>query len=235
VKSLVIACLVVSAALAAPRRPAAAPTQDPGVSATSPPDSTMTPTEAPAPATAPTTTTPPAAAPATAPPATAPPPTTPPPPQQTAPAKSTSASKGAFSKGTNRASFTVGWGRSFGDDYLLLGLGIGRFLRNGLEISLDYQAWVGSDPGVQKLSPSVLYVMTKAPRITPYAGAFYTRTFIQDYDDLSSIGGRAGVFKGAGRTAVGAGIVYEDYLSCDDSIYGGCSDVYPEVFVSTSF
>jgi hypothetical protein len=191
----VIAGLIVSALLAHPGRPTAAPNQDPGAPTPVPPDSTVAP----------------------------------------APAKSAPATKSAFSKGTNRASFTAGWGRSFGDDYLLLGLGIGRFLKNGLEIGLDYQAWIGSDPGVQKLSPSVLYVVTKAPRITPYLGAFYTRTFIQDYDDLSSIGGRAGVFKGSGRTAVGAGVVYEDYLNCSGSVYGDCSDVYPEVFISAAF
>jgi len=130
---------------------------------------------------------------------------------------------------------TAGWGRSFGDDYLLVGVGAGRFIKTGLELALNFEAWIGSDPGVTKLTPQINYVVTRARVAQPYVGAFYTRSFIQDFDDLSSVGARAGVFRGKGRASYGVGGVWENYLDCDESLYGDCSTFYPEVFVSTSF
>lgn len=219
--------------------------------ATPPPatDSTAAPAATPAPAATAAPEAAPAAQAAPPPAQTAPPPAqapaaqTAPPPAQTAPAQTAPAAQsqqtykpsGPFDRGRTRASFTAGWGRSFGDDYLLLGVGLGRFIKTGLELGLSYEAWVGSDPGVSKLSPEINYVLTRAPRVTPYVGAFFTRAFISDYDDLSSIGGRAGIYRGRGRTSYGVGAVYENYLDCDESVYGDCSTVYPEVFVSASF
>jgi len=180
---------------------------------------------------------PPAAAPATQAPATqtAPPPT---PTEMTQPAQkpttSISASNNgvAFSRGTNQVRFTAGWGRSFGDDYLMLGIGAARYIKNGLALGLHLETWLGSDPGITKLTPEITKVLTNVPRIKPYIGGFYTRNFIKDQNDLSSIGGRAGAYKGAGRASVGGGVVYEKYLNCD---FSDCSTVYPEVFASTSF
>jgi hypothetical protein len=77
--------------------------------------------------------------------------------------------------------------------------------------------------------------MTKARAAKPYVGAFYTRNFIENADDLDSVGARAGIYRGRGRASYGFGAVWENYLSCDDTVYGDCSSVYPEVFVSTSF
>ncbi|HET9951348.1 MAG TPA: hypothetical protein VFS09_06075 [Candidatus Eisenbacteria bacterium] len=135
-----------------------------------------------------------------------------------------------------RASFTLGYGQSFGDDYMLLGIGLGRYIKRGVEVGLYYENWLGSDPGVSKLTPRINIVLTRSPMITPYVGAFYTRAFISDYDDLSSIGGRAGVYRGRGRTSYGVGVVYEKYLDFDETKYGGDgTNIYPEVFVSASF
>jgi len=145
---------------------------------------------------------------------------------------SVSNSGAAFSRGTNQLRFTAGWGRSFNDDYLLLGLGAARYIKNGLAAGLHLETWIGSTPGITKLTPELTYVLTKAPRIKPYIGGFYTRNFIKDQNDLNSIGGRAGAYKGAGRASLGGGVVYEKYLNCD---FSDCSTVYPEVFASTSF
>jgi hypothetical protein len=115
----------------------------------------------------------------------------------------------------------------------LVGVGASRFIKTGLSLGLDFEAWLGSDPGVTKLTPNINYVLTRAQRlVTPYVGGFYTRNFIQDADDLNSVGARAGIYRGTGRTSVGVGAVYEDYLDCH---YEDCSTVYPEVFASTSF
>lgn len=61
---------------------------------------------------------------------------TPPPAQATASA----GRKEPFTKGTTRVSITGGWGRSFDEDYLMLGIGAGRFISNGLNLGVDFEA-----------------------------------------------------------------------------------------------
>lgn len=165
---------------------------------------------------------------------------TPPPPppaeasaSSAAPAKSNEA--GMFSKGRRRVSGTVGWGSSLGDDYLLLGVGVGYFVSNGLGVGVDFEGWFIGDPTQYKISPRADYVMWKSPRMKPYAGVFYRYTFLgEGLDDQSSVGGRTGVFyKGARGGMAGAGVVYERYLDVpepfDDDV------LYPEVFIAVSF
>ena len=174
-----------------------------------------------------TTTTPQSAAPQTAAPSTTPPPAQTAPPPATAPAAQSATTpppaaqstapqgrKEPFTKGTTRVSITGGWGRSFDEDYLMLG-----------------------DPGVFKISPNVGYVLAgRARRTKPYVGAFWRRTMIEDADDLSSVGGRAGAyFKGAGPVMIGGGAVWENYLDCEEKGYESCSQVYPEFLISASF
>jgi len=208
--------------------PAAAPAA--GAATTAPP-----PAATPPPATPPPATTPPpaAAAPSTS-TQTAPPPATTAPPaaQSTAPA----GRKEPFSKGTTRVSITGGWGRSFDEDYLMLGVGMGRFIRNGLNIGMDFEAWLFGDPGVFKISPNVNYVLNTPRRTKPYVGGFWRRTLIEDQEDLSSVGAKAGAyFKGAGPAMIGAGGVWENYLDCDETQYQNCTQFYPEFVISVSF
>ena len=142
--------------------------------------------------------------------------------QSTQPPK---ADAGPFSRGRTRLSVVGGWGRAFDEDYFLLGVGAGYYLRNGLDVGLDFEAWLGSDPGIYKLSPGVRYVVYQGRSLKPYFGGFYRRTFIDGTDDFDSLGGRAGVYyAGRGGSYIGAGAVYESYLDCD----GSCSEVYPE-------
>src|SRR5262249_30479666 len=144
---------------------------------------------------------------------------------------------GMFSKGKRRVTGTVGWGHSFNQDYLLVGLGVGYFISNGLDVGVDFEGWFIGDPQIYKLTPRADYVLWKAKRIKPYAGAFYRYSFLgSGFDDQSSLGGRAGAFyqSRSGRSMAGAGVVYERYLNLDDRL--GSSDVvYPEFFVMTSF
>jgi len=75
----------------------------------------------------------------------------------------------------------------------MLGIGAGRFIANGLNIGLDLEAWMLGDPGILKISPNVNYVLSSPRRRTkPYVGGFWRRTMVEDAEDLSSIGGRAG-------------------------------------------
>jgi hypothetical protein len=82
----------------------------------------------------------------------------------------------------------------------------------------------------------VQYVFTQVPSVNPYVGAFFSRTFIDNYSDLNSAGARAGVYLPLGRnTHLGLGGVYESYMDCSESTYHSCSDFYPEISFSVSF
>jgi hypothetical protein len=210
-----------------------------------PADSMTAPAPAPAPAAAPAgaatmqATPPPATTPAPAAQTTPPPAQTPPPATQaqaTTPPPAQQQPTGPFGKGTRRASFTAGWGRSFGEDYLLLGLGVGYFIRNGVGLNISIERWALNDPGVTKLTPELQIVVPRPRGPRPYLAGFWRRAFVEDADDLSSIGGRVGIYnKIAGRSAGGIGAVYEKYLDCDESVYNSCSQVYPEAVFGVSF
>jgi hypothetical protein len=185
----------------------------------------------------------PAATAAPAPAATTPPPASPPPTTQAAqPAQAQAASSAPrrgdpFARGNLRLSGTAGWGQGFGTDYLIIGVGAGYYIRNGLDVGLYYENWAFGDPGVSKLSPEVRLTRQLPMGVAPYVGAYYRRTFIDGFDDLDSFGGRAGAYKYSprGRSMFGGGVVYEKYLDCDESAYTDCSNVYPEILFATSF
>ena len=210
-------------------------TQQPAV-----PDSV--PSQPPAATPAPAATAAPAPAATAAPPPTAaaPPPASPPPATQPAQAQASSGGPrrgDPFARGNIRFSGTVGWGQGFGTDYLIIGVGAGYYLKRGLDVGLYYEAWAFGDPGVHKLSPEVRLTRQLPMGLAPYVGAYYRRTFIEDFDDLDSYGGRAGAYKYSprGRSMFGGGVVYEKYLDCDESAYTDCSNVYPEILFATSF
>lgn len=162
-------------------------------------------------------------------PATTPPPAATPAPQPAA----ARTDAGMFSQGRRHVNGTVGWGSSFGQDYLLVGLGVGFYVRNGLNVGLDFEGWFLGEPTMYKISPRADYVMWRAPRIKPYVGAFYRWNFVSDFDDQSSLGGRAGAFyKGTRGGMAGAGVVYERFLS---DVFDDRDVIYPEIFVAVSF
>lgn len=141
-----------------------------------------------------------------------------------------------FNKGSRRVSIVAGSGRTFSNDYLIIGLGAGYYVLNGLELGLDGEAWLGGDPDIYKLRPQAKYILPIQSRFRPYVGAFYNHSFIDHYDDLDTIGGRGGVyFIQEERWFLGVGAVYESYLNCDDKIYSSCDDIYPEITFSFSF
>ena len=145
------------------------------------------------------------------------------------------ATAGPFSQGSQSLSIIAGSGRAFSDDYVILGLGYGYYVLDGLELGIDAQFWLSGDPSINKLSPQVRYVFTQPERIKPYVGAFYRRTYIDGLEDLDSVGYRAGLnFMGQGSFFFGLGVVYEEYRSCDETIFRDCSDTYPEILFSFS-
>ena len=141
-----------------------------------------------------------------------------------------------FKQGSLRVSIAVGSGQAFENDYIIIGLGAGYYVKDGLELGLDGEAWLGGDPDIYKLSPQAKYILPTQSRLRPYVGAFYNHSFVDHEDDLDSIGGRGGVYLIQDeRWFVGIGAVYESYLDCDEKIYSSCDDIYPEITFSFSF
>jgi hypothetical protein len=146
-------------------------------------------------------------------------------------------SAGPFSKGSIRLTALIGTGSSVTDTYLILGAGVGYFLIDGLEVGLDYEAWILAEPVLNRLSPETRYVLHFVPTIKPYVGIFYRHTFVADYDDYDQVGGRLGVYiiPSRSRMFVGVGAVYERLLGCDDDDFLDCDEVYPELSFGVSF
>ncbi len=139
----------------------------------------------------------------------------------------------SFSKNSTSVSVVVGSGSSFNDTYTILGVGVGYYVMQGLEIGIDAQHWFSGDPSITKVSPQIRYVFTQPKVIKPYLGAFYRRTFIENLDDADSFGYRAGAyFSNNNGVYVGGGVVYEEYKDCN---FSDCSTSYPEVLMSFSF
>lgn len=130
----------------------------------------------------------------------------------------------------------IGSGWTATDQYLILGAGAGYYLVDGLELGLDYEAWLFGSPVFNRLSPGVRYTFHMVPVIKPYVGAFYRHTFVNDYNDLNYLGARAGIFYApkSGGVYVGGGAVYDHLLNCTASEFVDCDEVYPEIFVGIS-
>jgi hypothetical protein len=144
---------------------------------------------------------------------------------------------GVFGQGRTHVVATAGTAHAFGDTYLVLGLGVSYYVIDGLNVGLSYEAWTGGDPGVSKLTPSAQYVFYRSERIKPYVGVFYRRTYVDGLPDIDSAGGKAGAYFRAGRNAyLGAAVVYESYVDCNNAVYRSCtSTTYPEVTFTLAF
>jgi outer membrane protein W len=145
----------------------------------------------------------------------------------------------AFSKNSTNFSVVIGSGSAFDDDYTILGLGVGYYVTNGLELGIELQRWISGEPTITKVSPQIRYVFTEPKTIKPYVGAFYRRTSYDDYngielDDQDSFGYRAGAyFSTNNRVYIGAGVVYEEFKNC--SRFTDCSTTSPEILFTVSF
>ncbi|MDQ2076895.1 hypothetical protein [Marinimicrobium sp. ABcell2] len=141
-----------------------------------------------------------------------------------------------FSSGTVRFSGSLSATSAFGDNYVQVGIGLGYYLADGLELGLDAGSWLGGERNIHELAPSLTYVFTHVRTVQPYIGALYRRTFIEGREDLSAYGGRAGVFlQQSPNWMVRAGVVAIRNHNCDDTLYGDCTEVYPEVSIGFYF
>ncbi len=136
----------------------------------------------------------------------------------------------SFERGATNVSVLVGSGRAFDESYVVLGLGAGYYVADGLELGLELETWLNGDPNIYKVTPALRYVFNTSGRVRPYVGAFYRRVFIEDFDDRDSWGGRAGVYIPTGaRSYIGLGVAYSELVDCNEQIYDTCSDTYPEL------
>ncbi len=142
---------------------------------------------------------------------------------------------GMFSQGNASFMIEAGSGTAYNNSYTILGVGAHYFVADGLAVGLSYEVWSGSSPGINQVTPSVLYVFYDATTIKPYLGAFYRHTSVSGRTGFNSAGVRGGAYIHAGRrTAVGLGLVAENYMNCQPA-FGACSQVYPELSVIFTF
>ncbi len=90
----------------------------------------------------------------------------------------TSTQAGSFDKGSITATAAIGSTQFFREDYLVLGIGAGYFIADGLQIGMDLDYWSGGDPTIYEITPKINYIYDAAPGVKPYLGAFFNRTFI---------------------------------------------------------
>jgi hypothetical protein len=134
-----------------------------------------------------------------------------------------------------RIGLSVGGGTTsaFGHPYYAIGGGVGYFVLDGVELGASGLVQFGSDPSIEKLSPSLRYVaqplVGKTP-IIPYVGAFYTHWFVGgSYSDVDTVGGRLGGLYVSGQIVLGLGVAYEKIVS---SCMMDCDSVYPDFTIS---
>lgn len=143
---------------------------------------------------------------------------------------------GPFAQGKVRVGFYGGVGSTLGNTYALLGAGAGYYLLDGLEAGLDYEAWVGNSPSIQKVTPQLRYVIWQMGNFKPYGGLFYRRTYMgSDWPNYNSWGGRAGLAYQQGGNYVAIGFVHERYIDNDDVRFTDDSQTYPEIAFWLSF
>ncbi|HEX4047777.1 MAG TPA: hypothetical protein VH309_08085 [Elusimicrobiota bacterium] len=143
-----------------------------------------------------------------------------------------------FRRGRFELAAGGGYGIENNLSYLILGLGGGYYLRDGLSAGLSSEAWLGSQPQIYDVSPQLRYVfLGSAWRYKPYAGFFYRRTFYnRQYTPLDSVGARTGlVFPLSPRAYATGGLAFEHYFSCSTNINSSCDLLYPEVTVQFTF
>ncbi len=139
---------------------------------------------------------------------------------------------GSFDKGTVTGTIAIGSGQFFNEDYLIFGVGVGYYLIDGVEAAIDVDTWTGGSPSIYEVTPKLTYVYDNPSKVKPYLGVFYSRMFIDGFDDSDTLGYRAGMYTPASDKAyIGIGVVYTELQDCTDSIFVDCSDTYTELSV----
>jgi hypothetical protein len=138
-----------------------------------------------------------------------------------------------------RVSISGGAGKSSSSwhNWYVIGAGVGYYVLDGVELSLHGSYQFGDFTSVSELSPQVRYVaepLFRGSPVVPYVGVFYNHWFIgDDYNDVDTVGVRAGGLFTSGTLMFGLGVVVEHVLTnCpeDGARCVGIEDsVYPDV------
>lgn len=144
-----------------------------------------------------------------------------------------------FRRGRQELTAGGGYGVDNGKSYLILALGGGYYLRDGLSAGLTGEAWLGSQPQISSVSPYVRQVFLDSPwRHKPYAGVFYRRTFYSHQSPpIDSAGVRSGlVFPLSPRAFMTAGLALEHDFNTSPYIGSSKRDsLYPEISLQFGF
>lgn len=145
---------------------------------------------------------------------------------------------GLFAQGRLRVGGSIGFSTAIGgasnQSWFILGVGLGAFVLDGLEVHADSTFWIG-DPFLATLTPGVRYVFWMVPTVKPYVGTFFRHYFVTGVlEDSNSLGGRAGInIMMSERAYVGGGVIYEHFL--DDALFTNADQVYPEITIAVAF
>ena len=141
---------------------------------------------------------------------------------------------GVFSVGNKNIGITAGTSDSFGNSYTVIGVNVNYFVIDNLSVGASYQAYLGGDPQINQVTvPVTYYLPLENMGFTPYLGAFYTQTFIEEpYDDYNILGGRVGVsMQVSPNSFMSVGWVQEFSSSANNRDNEG----YPEFSAGLSF
>ncbi len=140
-----------------------------------------------------------------------------------------------FDRGKLGLSGGGGTQTNLGYRYFVVGIGVGYFVLDGLEVGLGALHQFGDGPSISQVSPSLRYVaqplVGRSPLI-PYTGVFYRHWFIgSELADVDTVGARAGLLYVSGQLVLGLGVVVERTVSTCDA---DCVQVYPDFTISLS-
>ncbi len=150
-----------------------------------------------------------------------------------------------FAKGNKSVGITVGSGSvsysggtlvgSSVENYFIVGVNADFFVAENLAVGLGYRGWFGGTPTINQATVPVTYYIPTNSKFRPYAGAFYRYTYISDdqYDNYSSVGGRAGVAILFQNGYAGFGWVQEYRVDSDNQ--SDDTSGYPEAVIGFSF
>lgn len=140
----------------------------------------------------------------------------------------------------DRGSFTIevaaGTQNAFGYRYFGLGAGVDYYVVDGLAVGLFGLHEFGDGPSLNQVRPSLTYVaqpLVGVSPVIPYIGGFYKHWFVGDpYEDVDSVGGRAGIYYLNGRLLIGVGVVVERVISTCEVDY---TSVDPDFTIGFTF
>lgn len=100
-----------------------------------------------------------------------------------------------FSAGEKHFGFTLGSSNNFNKTYTVAGVKVNYFVVDNLSVGAEYKGFFGEDPSISQVTvPVTYYLPLENITYTPYLGAFFNRTFIDNsFKDYNIYGGRAGV------------------------------------------